>query len=922
MKRLIILVFICMTSLSGIHAQGLPFIRNISSKEYHAHNQNFDIITGEDGTIFVANFEGLLYYDNADWRVIHTPNVTRITSVFRDSKNVVWAGGYNFIGYVTIGNRGELKLYSLRASRFHGEVQWIWERDGQISFLTSESKIFHVNGEEIVFDPKGKVPTSGFATISTVSHINQIQQMDEGLQAIATNGEGIIITDQSGKPLYNINEGNGLCSNNVTHITYNRMGQLWGATDNGVFVISLPSIYSRFTLTEGLRSEVTSLEKLGNDIYAGTLSGLYRRSGTSFVSVSAINHTCWQIVKDGQGQSLLVATMDGVYRIFPNGSVRQLTTSTTLSLMVDGNNFYSGEMDGLYYNTPDGQHKKLNNTEKVITILKDRSGRIWLKTIYGKVLKRNRDGMFVPFTSNKDAQEVATLIYDKGNVKPILASATKPFPYPMYNYTDKNNTFWLTNNKGKELYAIKNGVRDEQLSLILKPFRNYATRAILFDNKHLWIGGEKGIGIVDFNKKPIQLKEKPKVVIRSIYLRSDSLLWGGYGKQPEVLPKLASNERELSFNFSLNFTYVVEKPLFRYRINGAKWSPWDEETSAMLYNQPYGKNTFEVQGQDSWGRLSEITKITFIYEYPLYLRWYSIVCYIILLVLIVYVVFQYRLRQLEKDKIRLEHIVKDRTAEVVRLEKMATVGKLTQGLIDRILNPLNYINNFAKLSQGLVKDITANIEDEKENMNPDNYEDTMDVLNMLDGNLQKVSEHGANTTRTLKAMEEMLKDRSGGMTEMDLTQLMKQAHEMLLTYYEKEIAECHIDIQFDLPEKPLMILGNPEQLSKTVMSLLANAVYAIVKKDDRGTTSPMSLALALKTEGKMAHLTIRDTGTGISENIINKIFDPFFTTKTTAEASGVGLYLSKEIAQNHGGDITVQSVKGEYTEFTITLPTL
>lgn len=176
--------------------------------------------------------------------------------------------------------------------------------------------------------------------------------------------------------------------------------------------------------------------------------------------------------------------------------------------------------------------------------------------------------------------------------------------------------------------------------------------------------------------------------------------------------------------------------------------------------------------------------------------------------------------------------------------------------------------------------------------------------------------------RTLKAMEEMLKDRSGGMTEMDLTQLMKQAHEMLLTYYEKEIADCHIDIQFDLPEKPLMILGNPDQLSKTVMSLLANAVYAIVKKDDRGTTSPMSLALTLKTEGKMAHLTIRDTGTGISENIINKIFDPFFTTKTTAEASGVGLYLSKEIAQNHGGDITVQSVKGEYTEFTITLPTL
>ena len=47
-------------------------------------------------------------------------------------------------------------------------------------------------------------------------------------------------------------------------------------------------------------------------------------------------------------------------------------------------------------------------------------------------------------------------------------------------------------------------------------------------------------------------------------------------------------------------------------------------------------------------------------------------------------------------------------------------------------------------------------------MDEDNYEDTKDILGMLEGNLQKVGEHGVNTTRTLKAMEEMLKDRSGG----------------------------------------------------------------------------------------------------------------------------------------------------------------
>ena len=69
-------------------------------------------------------------------------------------------------------------------------------------------------------------------------------------------------------------------------------------------------------------------------------------------------------------------------------------------------------------------------------------------------------------------------------------------------------------------------------------------------------------------------------------------------------------------------------------------------------------------------------------------------------------------------------------------------------------------------------------------------------------------------------------------------------------------------------------------------------------------------------------LHFRDNGIGIEATILEKIFDPFFTTKTTGEASGIGLYLSREIVQNHGGDISVQSQKDVFTEFTITLPTL
>ena len=921
MRKLIVSLIMMMTGMGSAWSQGVPFFRNFTATEYKGHNMNFDIISGADGTIYVANFEGLLYYDNCVWHMIHTPGITRITAVFRDSKNVIWTGGYNYIGYLETNARGQLQLHSLKNTSIQGEVDWIWEKEGTVFFLTSSNQIYRVEGESAKVDPKATLPTSGFATLSTLSHVNQVQQLENGMQALATSGEGVIFINEKGERLFSINEDNGLCSNNVAHITYNKMGQLWGATDNGVFAISVPSLYSRFTQHEGLRSEVTSLDKLGHEIYAGTLSGLYKKKGKTFELIKEISHTCWQIAQ--QGDHMLVASMDGIFRVSPNGSVKQLTTLSVLSLFVEEDGFYSGEMDGLYFNTPDGKHEKLNNIEKVVKMLKDQSGHLWLQTIYGKIWKSNSKNNFVPFTSEKDIQEVATLVVDNGNVKPILANTSKPFPYPLFSYTDKTNMIWLTDNKGRDLYAFKNGQVDDHMSQILEPFKDYTVRAMLQDGDLLWMGGERGITVVDLSDEPILMKTKPQVLFRSIYLAGDSLLYGGYGKQPDILSNLSSDERHLIFTYSLNFPTVIGKAQYRYRINGSKWSAWDEDVATELFNQPYGENTLEVQGRDAWGRVTEISKITFVYDYPLHMRWYMILLYIIVGALIIYALVQLRLRRLEKDKMRLENLVKERTAEVVRLEKIASVGKLTQGLIDRILNPLNYINNFSKLSQGLVKDVTANIEDEKDHMDEEIYEDTMDVLDMLKGNLEKVSEHGANTTRTLKAMEEMLKDRSGGMVKMDLNALMKQDQEMLMKYYEKDIATYHIKVAFNLPETSLMINGNADQLSKTVMSLLGNSVYAVIKKVGKHPAGyTPEIILTLSKQDNLVTIKIHDNGTGISENIIHKIFDPFFTTKTTAEASGVGLYLSKEIAQNHGGDIAVDSTKDEYTEFTIHIPTL
>jgi signal transduction histidine kinase len=151
--------------------------------------------------------------------------------------------------------------------------------------------------------------------------------------------------------------------------------------------------------------------------------------------------------------------------------------------------------------------------------------------------------------------------------------------------------------------------------------------------------------------------------------------------------------------------------------------------------------------------------------------------------------------------------------------------------------------------------------------------------------------------------------------------VLRQDEEMLGNYFGEDIKQYGIKTSFNIPQELINIKGNPEQLSMTIMSLLGNAVYAVVKKAQREKYAP-EITLSVNSDDTQYDIVIRDNGIGIENTIINKIFDPFFTTKPTGEAAGVGLYLSREIIQNIGGDISVKSEKDAYTEFTIILPIL
>jgi len=210
-----------------------------------------------------------------------------------------------------------------------------------------------------------------------------------------------------------------------------------------------------------------------------------------------------------------------------------------------------------------------------------------------------------------------------------------------------------------------------------------------------------------------------------------------------------------------------------------------------------------------------------------------------------------------------------RTEEALRkTEKLATAGRLAATIAHEINNPLEAVTNLIYLAKAQKDPAVCN-----------------DMLDMADRELQRV---GHITRQTLGFYRE---------TTTPSMQEVSEIVRSVVDVFRAKLSTREVEAVIEA-DPPVLAYTVPGELRQVFSNLLSNAIDA--------SPAHTQIRVRIKQVGEAAQITIADSGPGISEQVRTQIFEPFFTTKKDV-GTGLGLWVSKQIIENHGGSIRFRS---------------
>lgn len=256
------------------------------------------------------------------------------------------------------------------------------------------------------------------------------------------------------------------------------------------------------------------------------------------------------------------------------------------------------------------------------------------------------------------------------------------------------------------------------------------------------------------------------------------------------------------------------------------------------------------------------------------------------------------------------HYLKDVTAQkrleqqLLRADKLASLGTLVAGIAHEINNPLGIIAGYSEALLDRAED--------KKLLDIEEFEDFPEYLKTIHNEIFRCK-------RILRSLLEFSRPSGGTFREIDVNELIKEV--ILLVNHRAKRLNHNIELRLgrDLPK----IYADPGSLRQLFMNIIINSMYFTPERGSIIVNTEMDSDIedaGPETETGIIRVSISDTGAGIPNDVFDKIFDPFFTTKPVGEGTGLGLAICHKIVEEHNGSIDVESGIGSGTTFIIKLP--
>ena len=441
-----------------------------------------------------------------------------------------------------------------------------------------------------------------------------------------------------------------------------------------------------------------------------------------------------------------------------------------------------------------------------------------------------------------------------------------------------------------------------------------------------WNKGMEGLDIIRANQY------SPTVTSR-IYLRSLTVnnqpFPQNFGDGNVETMILRHNQNTIVVETGIIDYYTMGKGQIRYKLVG-KEQEWHNGTAyhSIRYDDlAPGTYRLIMQASSTGSEFNGLEKVLIITIAPPYWEtWWFRSLAVVAFIALLYGIIQFRSRSLKMRNEELEEKVIVRTkelkhsleilsstqAQLIQSEKMASLGELTAGIAHEIQNPLNFVNNFSDLNKELALEMKSEID-------KGNFEDAKAIADDIAENAEKINHHGKRADSIVKGMLEHSRSSTGIKEPTDLNALADEYLRLAFHGLRAKNKSFNATLKTDFDPDTGKINVIRQDIGRVVLNLITNAFHAVTEKRDKqsnGAYEPTVWVTTKRLQGSV-ELRVRDNGHGIPPKVLGKIFQPFFTTKAPGQGVGLGLSLSYDIIKTHGGELLVETVEGEWTEFLI-----